>query len=337
MDVFFSVIIPTRNRPDLCAVAVKSAAEQRGDDFEVILVDDGSCDQYAPAYERLAAQYPSVRLHRLGRTQRGHGPSFARNMGVWWSESRYIAFLDDDDVWLDPEHLARARRSIEAVGDPDLYYTNQIAFAGNTEVQGDLWIAALGRHTDRLTPVGDGAYLVSLEQLFRYATGFSHLNTTIVSRRLFNRVRGFDTGLRYEPDRDFALQSVSAAGQIVYRPAVVSRHNVPNASRNDNVSTGSTPVEKCLNQLYLLNKAICFTKPVVVTYAVKHRMYTLKKLSELLAREGDYRTAIRFAREALGLAFGLKWLVYCIYLQLRARVAPLYVPRRGKWYGAIDD
>jgi len=336
MHVFFSVIIPTRDRPDLCATALKSAAEQHGDDFEVILVDDGSDDRHAPAYDALAAQYPNVRLHRLAKTERGHGPSFARNMGIWLSDSRYIAFLDDDDVWLDQEHLARARRSIEAVGAPDLYYTNQVAFDGGKQLPGEMWIGALEKHTDRLTPVGDGSFLVTLEQLFRFASGFAHLNTTIVSRRLFERVRGFDTGLRYEPDRDFALRSVSAANQILYRPAVVARHNVPDQSRVANVSTNSTPIEKCLNQLYLLNKAICFTRPVVVRYAVKHRMYTLKKLAELLALEGDYRTAARFAREALGLQFGLKWALYCAYLQFRASSSPLYVPRTGKWYGTAD-
>jgi glycosyltransferase involved in cell wall biosynthesis len=336
MDRFFSVIIPTRNRPDLCAVAVRSAAEQEGDDYEVVLVDDGSEDRHIGAYEALAASYANVRLHRLPRTERGHGPSFARNIGVWVSESRYIAFLDDDDLWVDNQYLLRARRSLEAAADPDLYYTNQIAFDGDVQLPGELWVGALANHTDRLTPVGDGAYLVSLEQLFRFATGFSHLNTTIVSRRLFNNVRGFDTGLRYEPDRDFALRSVSAANYILYHPGITARHNVPDQQSDSNVSTNSTPIEKCLNQLYLLNKAICFTKPVVIQYALTHRMYTLKRLAELLADEGDYRTAVRFAREALGVQFSLKWATYCVYLQFRSASAPLYVPRSGKWYGTAE-
>lgn len=336
MDLFVSVIIPTRNRPDLCAAAVKSAAEQAGDGFEVVIVDDGSDDRYAPAYDALRDRYPNVRLHRLPKTVRGHGPSFARNLGASLSESRYIGFLDDDDVWLDPEHLARARATIERVGDPDLYYTSQVAFLGDRPLGDDLWVGALAKHTDQLKPIGDGAFLVTLEQLFRFATGFSHLNTTIVSRRLFDRVRGFDTGLRYEPDRDFALSSASAANQIVYRPAVVSRHNVPDPSRTINVSTNSTPIEKCLNQLYLLNKAACFAKPVVARYATTHRMYTLKKLAELLAGEGDFRTAVGYAREALAVRFSLKWLAYCLYLQLRAANAPLHVARSGKWYGAAD-
>ena len=53
MHRFFSVVIPTRNRPDLCAVAVKSAAEQEGGDFEVVLVDDGSDDRYAGAWSAI--------------------------------------------------------------------------------------------------------------------------------------------------------------------------------------------------------------------------------------------------------------------------------------------
>jgi len=86
----------------------------------------------------------------------------------------------------------------------------------------------------------------------------------------------------------------------------------------------------------LLNKAVLFAHPVVSNYAVTHRMYTLKKLSELLAGEGDFRAAVRYGREALALRFSLKWLAYCVYLQLRAVNAPDRVDRKGNWYGTTD-
>ncbi len=334
--MFLSVIIPTRNRPDMCAVALQSAAEQRGGGYEIILVDDGSDDRFAPAYDALAARWPHVRLHRLPKTERGHGPSFARNTGAWLTDSRYIGFLDDDDLWTDPDYLARARATIEAVGEPDLHYADQIAFEGGRELPAGIWLGELTRHVGEFTPVGDGAYLVTLEQVVRYATGFAHLNTTIISRRLWDRVRGFDTGLKYEPDRDFALRTMSEANQIVYSPAVVAQHNAPDRSKSDNVSTSSTPLEKCINQLYLLDKAICYLKPPVARYAAQHKGYTLKRMAELLAKEGDYRSAARYAREALGLQFGAKWLAYCLYLEARSAGAPEYVRRTGKWYGTAD-
>jgi glycosyltransferase involved in cell wall biosynthesis len=334
--MFVAVIIPTRNRPDLCALALQSAAEQRGGDFEVTLVDDGSDDRFAPAYDALVSRWPHVRLHRLPKTERGHGPSFARNTGAWLTESRYIAFLDDDDLWTDPDYLARARASIERVGDPDLHYADQIAFEGDRQLPPGIWLGELTKHTAEFAPVGDGTYLVTPEQLVRYATGFAHLNTTIVSRRLWNGVRGFDTGLKYEPDRDFALRTISEANQIVYSPAVVARHNAPDRSKSDNVSTSSTPLEKCINQLYLLEKAICYLKPPVARYAMQHKAYTLKRMAELLAREGDYRTAARYAREALALRFGMKWLAYCVYLHARISGSPGQIRRTGKWYGTAD-
>ena len=334
--MFVSVIIPTRNRPELCAVALQSAAGQRGGGFEIILVDDGSDDRFAAAYDALAARWPNVRLHRLPKTERGHGPSFARNTGASLTDSRYIAFLDDDDLWTDPGYLARARSTIEAAGDPDLHYADQVAFEGERQLPPGIWLGELTHHTAEFEPLGSGAYRVTLEQLVRHATGFAHLNTTIISRRLWTRVRGFDTGLKYEPDRDFALRTISEANQIIYDPAIVARHNAPDRSKSDNVSTSSTPLEKCINQLYLLDKAICYSKPPVARYALQHKVYTLKRMAELLAREGDYRTASRYANQALGLRFGAKWLAYCLYLQSRAASAPAYVRRTGKWYGAID-
>ena len=337
MAPFFSIIIPTRNRPGTCAEALESAAAQAGDDYEIVLIDDGSDPRHAAGYAALRDRFGAkLRLHALPATERGHGPSWARNTGAWISDSPYLAFLDDDDLWTDPGYLAQARRTIEAAGGPDLHYADQVAFEGGRELPAGIWTEDLARHTAALAPVADGAYLVTLEQLFRFATGFCHLNTTIVSRRLFQAVRGFDTGLRYEPDRDFSLRSASAADGIVYRPAVVARHNAPDRTKAENVSTQSTPIEKCVNQLYILDKAILFLKPVVVEYALQHKAYTLKRLASLLAQDGDYRTAARYAGEALGLRFSPKYLAYCAFLRARAATAPRHVKRAGKWYGSAQ-
>lgn len=94
----FSVVIPTHNRPKMLGDAIRSVLSQRLDDFEVIVVDDGSDPP---------AEIPDDARVRLVRLEPNQGISSARNAGVARSQGRYVAFLDDDDLWL-PTRLERA-------------------------------------------------------------------------------------------------------------------------------------------------------------------------------------------------------------------------------------
>ena len=95
----FSVIIPTHGRPDLLLEAVESVMQQTVTDFECIVVDDASAE--APTLP------DDPRLRLICREQNG-GPPAARNTGIAAATGKYLAFLDDDDVWRDGR-LAAAR------------------------------------------------------------------------------------------------------------------------------------------------------------------------------------------------------------------------------------
>ena len=111
----FSVIIPTRNRASLFAVALQSVLDQRFREFEVIVVNDGSSEEHAPRYrDILEAVADRARLLTLVHTERGHGQSYALNFGAAHAHGDYLCFLDDDDQWTDPEHLGRVAAVIAA-------------------------------------------------------------------------------------------------------------------------------------------------------------------------------------------------------------------------------
>ena len=94
-----SVIIPTYQRADLVAGAIESVLAQTYQDYEIIVVNDGSTDN---TKEVLATFGNSITaIHQENR-----GLSAARNAGITISSGKYIAFLDDDDLWL-PEKLAK--------------------------------------------------------------------------------------------------------------------------------------------------------------------------------------------------------------------------------------
>lgn len=87
-----SIIIPTRNRPQLLPRAVESA-RAAGRDIEIIVVDDASADETASVCREL----PGIKYIRLERNQ---GTAGARNVGILASSADFIAFLDDDDLRL---------------------------------------------------------------------------------------------------------------------------------------------------------------------------------------------------------------------------------------------
>ena len=94
-----SVIIPTHNRGWVLKEAVESVLAQDDQDFELIVVDDGSTDNTAEVLEEYADDLTVFR-------QNNSGVSAARNRGITLSSGRLIAFLDSDDLWL-PEKLSR--------------------------------------------------------------------------------------------------------------------------------------------------------------------------------------------------------------------------------------
>lgn len=103
MQPAFTVIIPTYGRPEFLAEAIDSVLAQTCADFECIVVDDASPEPVTlPDDDRL----------RLVRREENGGPPAARNTGIEAAKGKYVAFLDDDDVWVKTrlEHAFEAHR-----------------------------------------------------------------------------------------------------------------------------------------------------------------------------------------------------------------------------------
>lgn len=103
---FFSVIIPVYNRAGPLREAIASVLAQTCQDFEIVVVDDGSRDD--PAATVAAFADPRIRLVR----QRNQGGGAARNRAIDEARGRFIAPLDSDDIFLS-HHLASMRDVLE--------------------------------------------------------------------------------------------------------------------------------------------------------------------------------------------------------------------------------
>jgi glycosyltransferase involved in cell wall biosynthesis len=95
---FFSVIIPLFNKAEYVERTLNSVLLQSFDDFEVIIVNDGSTDNSL----KIAESFTDDRIVIYSKDNKG--VSTARNYGVTKATSNYIAFLDADDIWK-PNHL----------------------------------------------------------------------------------------------------------------------------------------------------------------------------------------------------------------------------------------
>lgn len=112
-----TVVIPLYNKADCIATALDSVLVQTYQDFEVIVVDDGSTDDGASIVERYS--YPRIRLIR----QENAGVSAARNKGIAEAKGEYVAFLDADDEWM-PEYLEVQHQLTEKYPQCDVFATN---------------------------------------------------------------------------------------------------------------------------------------------------------------------------------------------------------------------
>lgn len=315
-SLFFSVVLPTRNRPDLFERALKSVLEQSFQNFEVLVVNDGSDDGYLERYKELEATAdPRVRWHYQPQRPNGHGPSYSINTGAQMARGRYLCILDDDDSWDAVHHLRQAHAAITSAGAVDAYYSNQTAYrADGTPVQEALWLNALTKRLPRpgVTQPVDAEFLLS-------CPGFPHLNCSIIKREHYLGVGGMDEGIRYECEVDLYLRTLDAAGLILYNPAIVARHNVPDAAQKANVSTKVTRVGKLLSQSTIYQKNLATAESAAVQARCRNKLtLAYKNLAQEFASERNFNRAATFARMALAVRYTIKWRLYCLQLELLA-------------------
>lgn len=103
-----SVIVPTHNRPDRLVEAVQSILNQSFKNFEIIVVNDAGCDVDATIAPLNTGRQVVCLRHETNR-----GLAAARNTGLQAARGRYIAYLDDDDLFY-PDHLQTLVDFLEA-------------------------------------------------------------------------------------------------------------------------------------------------------------------------------------------------------------------------------
>lgn len=128
MIPFFSIVIPAYNRASFLEETINSVLQQDCDDFEIVLVDDGSTDSTKDFVRKIYSRVSKVKYFYKDNSERGA----ARNYGIKLSRGRYIVFLDSDDVML-RDYLSTLHNYIAKM--PDVYlFATKYSFQNNNKV-----------------------------------------------------------------------------------------------------------------------------------------------------------------------------------------------------------
>jgi glycosyltransferase involved in cell wall biosynthesis len=175
-----SIIVPTHDRAQMLKEAVDSALAQTFQDFELIIVLNGASAASVEMANRLGTD-PKVRVVEMADDTL----AAARNFGLEFASGEWIAFLDDDDIWL-PDKLAM---QLDAAREgADLVTCNFTTFNSDGE------LASAG-----LTPLPAGLGFAEALMLANYVSGGS---AVLVKAEAIRKLGGFDVKLRGCEDWD---------------------------------------------------------------------------------------------------------------------------------------
>ena len=93
-----SVIIPFYNEEDYFDECLNSVLRQTYKNYEIIIVNDASREEYKKKLEYYENLYPD--LIKIVHNEKNEGVAAARNKGIDLAKGKYIAFLDSDDEWM---------------------------------------------------------------------------------------------------------------------------------------------------------------------------------------------------------------------------------------------
>lgn len=270
-----SVIIPAYNAQEFLAKAIESVLSQTFQDFEMIIVDDGSTDRT----KEIVQQY--IRTH--GKKiryfyQENGGVSLSKNTGIEHAQGEYIALLDADDEWL-PERLAKGVKVLDKESNVGLVHANSMRISEAGEII---------RINKRVQCFLSGCVF---NDLFLRKANVS-CPTVLFRRDCIKKVGGFDENLSRLgcEDRDLWLR-IAKHYRFAYIDKVLARYRVRVSSMSKNAS-------KMLQaRYYVINKFTSGRKFSILKQRALQQVY--KETGDEFLESGKYDQARREYVKAL--------------------------------------
>jgi glycosyltransferase involved in cell wall biosynthesis len=225
-----SVIVPVYNRFHSLKRTVESVLAQTLRVLEVIVIDDGSVDQTPRLLPQYIRDNPVWRGTVRYLRQENQGPNVARNHGIAHANGEWLAFSDDDDLWL-PKKLEWQFRALDKFGSRCGACITDAWFMNNASMKMTLFQLAGRRHVDPIGLIPDPPmYVLDKDPLLGLHPVW--LQNLITRTDLARRIGGFDLRLRFGDDDDFAFRLACETGFCYVSMPLVLIDRTPPAERH---------------------------------------------------------------------------------------------------------
>lgn len=190
-----SAIIIFLNEEQYLTEAIESVLKQTYDNWELLLVDDGSTDRSTAIAQQYADRHPNIRYLEHPHHQ-NLGMSASRNLGINNAKGKYISPLDGDDVWV-ANKLSEQVEILEAYPEADMVYGplyRWYSWNGNPEdvAKEDLY----GFGAEGVHPYSDSLVKAPAILTLFLKDEFFIPGGILVKRKVINRVGGYEESFR---------------------------------------------------------------------------------------------------------------------------------------------
>jgi glycosyltransferase involved in cell wall biosynthesis len=210
------VIIPAFNAARYLPFAIESVISQTFDDWQILLVDDGSTDNTGDVVAPFVSRYDSKIKYIK---QENRGLPAARNTAIRESTSEFLALLDADDVWL-PCRLQDSMKVLAEHPQAGLSYGLIVRIDPDGRL-GSTWAGNLKDVEGRIAP---HIYMRNVDL---------PCPTITFRRRCIDEVGMFDEGMSATEDRDLWLR-IALRYEVVFVPKVLAYYRMsPNSMSTD--------------------------------------------------------------------------------------------------------
>ena len=295
----FSIIIPLFNKASYIEKAIRSVIHQTYQEFELIIVNDGSTDNSLDIVQQLNNQTNlSIRII----DQFNQGVSVSRNNGVKVSKNNYIAFLDADDWW-EPTYLEEMKQLITDFPEAGIYGCDYFKVKNGQKI-----IANIG------VEPGFKKGLINYCEVYA-KTMYQPLWTgaTILKKSVFESEQGFNPTLKLGEDFDLWLR--------VTMKYPVAFLNKPLAYYNQDVEPENRAIGE---KLYEPNEHMLFTN-----YGELMNNKDFRILFEVLAVYGllPYYLVGKNKKKVDAILSGIHWKNHSFKYTLYYRILPKVIVR----------
>lgn len=267
---YFSIVIPSRNRPGLLMRALASVRAQNCADCETIVVNDASTEDYSNVVQAFGDHVSYVERETQG------GVAAARNDGIRIARGRWVVFLDDDDEWL-PGFLRQQEQVLKAA-PAGVGFAWCSSFHQRYDRAGRVVASWARRHqASRLTE----DELCALASCTGAGCGFT------VQRRLLDALGGFDERLTIGEDTELVLRLLSRGHSPVLNEEVgviVHEHSGPRLAGSEGLYAQLRVHEGLIERYrgYLISRPALWAKFVSTAAVLHYRNRDVERGDELL-------------------------------------------------------